>query len=105
MAEHSALILRLTADLEIRLHAAAAERGCSSEILAAECIAQSLEVAVRHRVLLERQEQVDQAIFELARAVGEFSAPAAAIDLTAVCRYRCDPGSGRGLPPGGPTAS
>jgi hypothetical protein len=54
--------------------------------LAVECIVQHLEVAIRHRVLVERMEQIDGAILEMAQAVGELGAPSAGIDLSKVCR-------------------
>ncbi|MBL7309316.1 hypothetical protein INQ13_23230, partial [Escherichia coli] len=46
------------------------------------------EVAIRHRVLIERMEQVDAAILDMAQAVGELGAPSTGIDLSQICRYR-----------------
>jgi len=83
--------ITLEADLAARLTAAASTRGWSPESLAADCIAQVLEVAIRHRVVLERLEQVDAAILEMAEAVGELGGPAASIDLSKVCRYAASP--------------
>lgn len=88
MADDVQLNVVLEAGLAARLSKAATERGSSPAILAAECIAQSLEVAIRHRVLLERMEQVDSAILEMAQAVGELGTPSEAIDLSKMCRYR-----------------
>lgn len=65
----------------------AAERGWTPESLIADCVAQSLEIALRHRVLVERLERVDAAILEMAEAVGELGAPSGSIDLSKVCRY------------------
>jgi len=79
--------ITLEADLAARLTAAASEKGWSPENLAADCIAQVLEVAIRHRVVLERLEQVDAAILDMAKAVGELGASATSIDLSKVCRY------------------
>jgi hypothetical protein len=86
MAQEVKLTVTLEAALAARLRAAAAERGWSAESLAAECVAQHLEVAIRHRVLVERMEQIDGAILDMAQAVGELGAPSAGIDLSKVCR-------------------
>lgn len=81
------LSITLEADLAARLMAAATERGWSPESLAADCVAQVLEITIRHRVAIERLEQVDAAILEMAKAVGELGAPSGGIDLSKVCRY------------------
>lgn len=86
------LTLTLEAALAARLQATATERGWSRESLAADCIAQHLEVAIRHRVLIERLEQVDAAILDTAEAVGELGAPAGGLDLSKICRYRKEAG-------------
>ncbi|GAN50996.1 hypothetical protein ABID82_006691 [Methylobacterium sp. PvP062] len=88
MADQVKLTITLEASLAARLSAAAAERGWASESLAADCVAQALEVAIRHRVLIERMEQVDAAILDMAQAVGELGAPSTGIDLSQICRYR-----------------
>lgn len=88
MVDQVKLTLALDAALAARLSAAAAEQGWSAESLAAECVAQHLEVAIRHRVLIERAERIDAALLDMAEAVGELGAPSAGIDLTKVCRYR-----------------
>jgi hypothetical protein len=88
MADEVKLTITLEAALATRLKAAAVECSWSAETLAAECVVQHLEVAIRHRVLIERLEQVDAAILDMAEAVGELGAPAAAIDLSKVCRLR-----------------
>ncbi|MCB4806381.1 hypothetical protein QO001_006416 [Methylobacterium brachiatum] len=88
MDDEVKLTLTLAAPLALRLSAAAAERGWSAESLAADCVAQALEVAIRHRILIERMEQVDAAILDMAQAVGELGAPSAGIDLYRICRYR-----------------
>ena len=90
MADEVKLAITLEASLAARLSASAAERGWTSESLAADCVAQALEVAIRHRVLIERMEQVDAAILDMAQAVGELGAPSAGIDLSRVCRFRKD---------------
>lgn len=92
MADEVTLTISLAAPLAARLSAAAAEQGWSRESLAAECVVQSLEIATRHRVLVERLEQVDAAILGMAEAVGELGAPSGGIDLTKICRYRANDG-------------
>ncbi len=74
MATEVKLTITLEAALAARLSAAATEHGWSAESVAADCIAQSLEVALRHRVLIERMEQIDAAILDMAEAVGELAA-------------------------------
>lgn len=90
MTQEVKLTLTLPESLAAQLRAAAAERGWSPESLAAECVAQHLEVAIRHRALIERVEQIDSAILDMAQAVGELGAPSAGIDLSKVCRFRKD---------------
>ncbi|ACS39710.1 MULTISPECIES: hypothetical protein [Methylorubrum] len=88
MAGEIKLTLTLEAGLAAALRRAAAERGWSPESLAADCIAQHLEIALRHRVLLERMEQIDTALLDMAEVVGELGAPSGGIDLSRVCRFR-----------------
>ncbi len=92
MAQEVKLTVTLEAALAARLRAAASERGWTAESLAAECVVQHLEVAIRHRALIERLEQVDGAILDMAQAVGELGAPSTSIDLSKVCRLRKDDG-------------
>ncbi len=80
MANEVKLTVTLGEALAARLNAAAAAQGWSAESLAADCIAQNLEVALRHRVLIERIEQIDAAILDMAQAVGELGVPSAGID-------------------------
>jgi hypothetical protein len=88
MAQEVKLTVTLEATLADRLKAVATERGWSPESLASECVAQALEVAIRHRVLIERMEQIDGAILDMAQAVGDLGAPSGSIDLSKVCRFR-----------------
>ncbi|PZR82065.1 MAG: hypothetical protein DI537_37275 [Stutzerimonas stutzeri] len=81
------LTISLPADVAGLLKKAASDRGWTPESLAADCIAQQLEVAVRHRVALERIDQVDGAILELAKAIGTIEAGSEGIDLADFCRY------------------
>jgi hypothetical protein len=87
MADQVNLCITLEAGLAAQLTAAANERGWSPESLAADCVAQVLEIAIRHRVAIERLEQVDAAILAMAKAIGELGAPSSGIDLSKVCRY------------------
>ncbi len=82
------LTVVLPPDVAAALCAAASQRGWTSASLAADCIAQSLEVAIRHRVALERIDQVDAALLELAKAVSAVEDASAPLDLSDFCRYR-----------------
>ncbi|RDJ20278.1 hypothetical protein DWF00_19965 [Bosea caraganae] len=83
------LTIILPADVATALRKAATERGWTLESLAADCIAQQIETAIRHRVVLERIEQVDGALIEMATALGAIEAAGGeGIDLSAFCRYR-----------------
>ena len=84
-----ALTIALPADVATALQQAAAGRGWTPESLAADCVAQQLEVAIRHRVVLERIDQVDAALIELATALGSIEAAGGeGIDLSSFCRYK-----------------
>ena len=76
MTKHDAVILtiELPLSLSVALSRTAAEHNTTAASLAAECIAQSLEVAIRHQVLIDRQQEIDQAILTLADFVGKLSA-------------------------------
>lgn len=100
MSDEVEITLTLPESLAARLNAAAAEQGWSAESLAAECVVQHLEVAIRHRVLIERAERIDAAILDMAGAVGELGAPSAGLDLSKVCRFR----KGAGIADGDPSA-
>jgi predicted transcriptional regulator len=69
-----------------RLEEAARAKKISSADLIAECVAQHLEVAIRHRALIDRLEVVDQGLLELASFIGEATAGSDA-DLSNMCRY------------------
>jgi hypothetical protein len=64
----------LAADLADAVTRAAAEADITAEALISECIGQHCETALRHRVLIQRQNDVDEALLELARFVGRLSA-------------------------------
>ncbi|MBA4224159.1 MAG: hypothetical protein C0458_25805 [Methylobacterium sp.] len=82
------LTLSLPPEVAAALSAAASQRGWTPESLAADCIAQSLEVATRHRVALERIDKVDAALLELAKAVSAVEEASTPIELSEFCRYR-----------------
>jgi hypothetical protein len=91
-ARSRSLTVSLPEDLYETLSAAAAARGWAIDSLAVDAIKESLEGAIRYRVLVERMSTVDEAILDLAAVVGETAAAADAIaggaDLAALCRYR-----------------
>lgn len=84
------LSLILPAALAASLRKEAVQRGWTPENIILDCIAQHLEIALRHRVVLERMEQVDAALLQLAQTVGEIEAAAEAVEPGALCRYRPD---------------
>ena len=53
------ITIEIDEELAGRLKTAADEQGWSPESLAANCVAQHIEIALRHRVLVERMEAVD----------------------------------------------
>lgn len=57
------------------------------EDLIIECIGQHLDLATRHRLLVERIEIVDQALVELAEFIGEASTESGQVDLSNLCKY------------------
>ena len=74
------------ADLAAAVTNAAAARATTADTVIAECIAQQFETALRHRVLIDRQNDIDEALLELARLIGRLSAgPGPA--PTDICRY------------------
>lgn len=80
--------IEIDRDLADKLTKAASEHGLSPEGLIAECVSQHLEVALRHRVLIDRMESVDENIATLAQFVGEATQDSGGLDLTKICRYR-----------------
>jgi predicted transcriptional regulator len=69
-----------------RLEQAAHTAKISSADLITECIAQHLDITIRHLALVERLEAVDQGLLELASFVGEATAGSNA-DISSLCRY------------------
>ena len=76
----------LAADLADAVSEAAAAINMTAEELIGECVGQHCETALRHRVLIQRQNDVDEALLELARLVGRLSAGPGE-PPTNICRY------------------
>ena len=87
MANLHQLTIELDEQLADQLRKAAREHGWTPESLAADCVAQRLEIAVRHRVVVERREAVDAHLAALATFVGEATQSGEGVDLTKICRY------------------
>ena len=83
MTSYTVQIDRKLAD---QLEGAALTAKVSAADLIAECVAQHLNVAIRHLALVERLEAVDQGLLELATFVGEATA-GKDVDLSSLCRY------------------
>ena len=77
----------LAADLALAVTRAAAAHDITAEELIGECVGQHCETALRHRVLIQRQNDVDEALLELARLVGRLSAGPGEPPGN-ICRYR-----------------
>ena len=90
-ARRMASLLQLTIELDEQLadqlRKAAREHGWTPETLAADCVAQHLEIAIRYRVVIERMEAVDAHLAALAEFVGEATQSGDGVDLTKICRY------------------
>jgi len=77
----------IAADLAGTVTRAAAEANITAEEFISECVGQHCETALRHRVLIQRQNDVDEALLELARLVGRLSAGPGEPPAN-ICRYR-----------------
>jgi hypothetical protein len=66
---------------------AAAANNITAGDLISDCVSQQFEQALRHRVLIQRQGDVDEAILVLARLVGRLSAGRIEPQEN-ICRYR-----------------
>jgi hypothetical protein len=80
------LSIHIAADLAASIGSAAKANDVAVDEIVGDCIRQHLETALRHRVLIQRQNDVDEALIELARLVGRLSA-GPAVPREAVCRY------------------
>jgi hypothetical protein len=86
-AKTTRFTIELTADLANAVARAAGANKITVEEAIGECVSQSFETALRHRVLIQRQNDVDEALLELARLVGRLSAGPIE-PQESVCRYR-----------------
>jgi predicted transcriptional regulator len=87
MSNLQSFTIELDSELAANLVEAAKKHGFSPESMAAECVAQHLEIALRHRVLVERMEAIDHNLAVLAVFVGEATQGGEGLDLTGICRY------------------
>jgi hypothetical protein len=88
MSQHRTVELKvdLASDVAELVTKTASARSITAADVINECVCQHFEMALRYRVLIERQDDVDQAILELARLVGRLSAePIEPHDN--ICRY------------------
>jgi hypothetical protein len=87
IAKMTRFTIELTADLANAVANAARAKKITVEEAIGECVTHSFETALRHRVLIQRQDDVDEAILELARLVGRLSAGPIEPHEN-ICRYR-----------------
>jgi hypothetical protein len=85
-AKTTRFTIELTADLADAVAKAVGANKITVEEAIGECVSQSFETALRHRVLVQRQNDVDEALLELARLVGRLSAGPIE-PQESVCRY------------------
>ncbi|MEY9589788.1 hypothetical protein ABIA06_002079 [Bradyrhizobium yuanmingense] len=84
--------IEIAADLAAAVASAASTNNVTAEDIVNDCLRQQFETALRYRVLLQRQNDVDEALIELARLVGRLSAAPGEVQEN-ICRYR--PGNDR----------
>jgi hypothetical protein len=79
--------VEIAADLAAAIVGAAKANNVTAEDIVNDCVHQQFETALRHRVLMQRQNDVDEALIELARLVGRLSAGPGE-PQESICRYR-----------------
>jgi hypothetical protein len=79
--------VEIAADLAAAIVGAAKANKVTAEDIVNDCVHQQFETALRHRVLMQRQNDVDEALMELARLVGRLSAGPGE-PQESICRYR-----------------
>ncbi len=79
--------VEIAADLAVVITGAAKANNVTAEDIVNDCVRQQFETALRHRVLMQRQNDVDEALIELARLVGRLSAGPGE-PQESICRYR-----------------
>jgi hypothetical protein len=77
----------LPAELAEAIATAARANNVTAEDIVSDCVQQQFETALRHRVLVQRQNDVDEALLELARLVGRLGAGPIETQES-ICRYR-----------------
>ena len=87
--------VELTTEVAALITNAAAANHMTAGDVISECISQQFEQALRHRVLIQRQDDVDETILELARLVGRLSAGPIEPQKS-LCRYRASDAESRG---------
>jgi hypothetical protein len=78
--------VEIAADLAAAIVGAPKANNVTAEDLVNDCVPQQFETALRHRVLMQRQNDVDEALIELARLVGRLSAGPGE-PQESICRY------------------
>ena len=66
--------VEIAADLAAAITRAATANNVVAEDIVNDCVRQQFETALRHRLLMQRQNDVDEALIEIARLVGRLSA-------------------------------
>ena len=79
--------VEIAADLAAAVFGAAKVNNMAPEEVVNDCVRQQFETALRHRVLMQRQNDVDEALIELARLIGRLSAGPVE-PPESICRYR-----------------
>jgi len=79
--------IEIAADLATAVTDAATTNNVAAEDIVNDCVRQQFETALRHRVLMQRQNDVDEALIELARLIGRLSAGPGE-PQESICRYR-----------------
>ena len=82
----TAYTVQIEKTLAERLERAAHTAKIPPAELISACVAQHLDITIRHLALVERLEAVDQGLLELATFVGEATA-GGDVDVSSLCRY------------------
>ena len=86
-AKTTRFTIEFTAELANAVAKAAGASKLTVEEAIGECVSHSFETALRYRVLIQRQNDVDEALLELARLVGRLSAGSSE-SWENICWYR-----------------
>jgi uncharacterized protein (DUF1778 family) len=85
-AKMTRISVEFPADLAAAITNAAKANKLTVEEIVGDCVCQQFETVLRHRALIQRQNDVDEALIELARLVGRLSAGPSE-PLECICRY------------------